>query len=105
LKGNFCLGLIKFVEGRGGAGGGLEGATMIAGSGWPDLLLFVLQRVGHRLIGSLLAMGCGVVLVLATLYHFFDLILEVERHIGFAMCVLFIVHYLLPVQKNKGVFD
>jgi hypothetical protein len=46
IEGKFCLGLIRFVEGRGGAGGGLEGATMAAGSIRLELHFFVLQLYG-----------------------------------------------------------
>jgi hypothetical protein len=66
--------------------------------------------------GSLLDVWCCVLLVLGTLYQFFDLILELdcvlECHMGCAMCILYIVHYLLSIQKTrkyfpskKGVFD
>jgi hypothetical protein len=45
---------------------------------------------GHGLM--VVAMESGGVLVLSALYHFFDLILELECHIGCAVCVLYIVH-------------
>jgi hypothetical protein len=71
---------------------------MAAGSGWQDLLFSVLHGVGHGLM--VVAMESGGVLVLSALYHFFDLILELECHIRCAVCVLHMF-----ILKNKGVFD
>jgi hypothetical protein len=91
LKGKFCLGLIKFVEGRGGAGGGLEGATNGCWFRLAGLAFIRSSWCWSWTHGS--SYGEWWCFVLSALYHFFDLILELECHIRCAVCVLYIVHF------------
>jgi hypothetical protein len=101
LKGNFCLGLIIFVERRGGAGGGLEGIYYDCWF-WLAGLAFFRSWCSSSTHGSFLAMGCGVVFVLATLYHFLR-----PDPMSHWLCYVCTFQCSIPdvCSKNNGVFD